>query len=69
MNEAIKGETMPKLYIFIMYCNERGCIVAVADNEENARKTMENEWNYDKDRPLSRHEIVAGFVFSHLGDM
>lgn len=52
-----------------MDCSWMGCIIVVADTEENAREMMKTEHNYDPKRDIDKHEIVKGFQYSNYGDM
>lgn len=46
-----------------------GCIVVVAESEEEARDLMQDYHNYDAATPIEEHEIKKGFVFWNYGDM
>lgn len=55
--------------IYIMDCDWRGCIIAVAFSEEEARDFMKGAYNYEPDKPLVRKPLMeVGLVHVNLGD-
>lgn len=54
--------------IFIQDCDWRGSIIVIADNEEEARDMMKDEYNYIPALPLISEEIKPGLVWVDLGD-
>ena len=55
--------------IYIQELNIYGCLIAFADSEEEARKLMRNEENYNINELLIENEIIKGLVFVNLGDL
>jgi hypothetical protein len=52
-----------------MDCDWRGCIIAVAFSEEEARDFMKGAYNYEPDKPLVRKPLMeVGLVHVNLGD-
>lgn len=60
---------MKDLFIFVQDNSCYGNIVVVAKTEEQARKLMENELNYDAERLLTKHDIEDGLVIANYGDL
>lgn len=54
--------------IFIQDCGWRGSIVVVADNEEQAREMMKDEYNYEPTGSIEAKEIKPGLIWVDLGD-
>lgn len=46
-----------------------GMIICIAHDEEEARKKMKNERNYDRLYPVESYEINEDFIYSNSGDM
>lgn len=57
------------LKIYIQDAGYEGSIIVIAKSEEDARKLMQNEYNYDKNDEVQEHEIKEGFLFSNYGDL
>lgn len=56
------------MQIYIQDLGWRGSIVAIADNEEEAREIMKIEDNYEADKPLEVKNIEKGLVWIDYGD-
>jgi phosphoribosyl-AMP cyclohydrolase len=54
--------------IYIQDCSWAGCIMVIAQNEEQARIIMTQYYNYQANREVTEHEIVDGFSYCNLGD-
>ena len=46
-----------------------GCIVVVANSEDEAREMMAEHHNYDWRGVVTEHDLVHGFNHSNYGDM
>lgn len=57
------------MQIYIMDAGWAGCIVVIADSEEEARAMMKNEPNYDSSIELEVQDIRNGVVIVSLGDL
>lgn len=54
--------------VFIQNCDWRGSIVVIADNEEEAREMMKDEYNYEPERSLMSKDIEPGLIWVDIGD-
>jgi hypothetical protein len=54
--------------IYIQDCGVYGCIVAVAESEEDAREMMSDEHNYDEKRSVMGYVVSPGHIHTNLGD-
>ena len=57
------------LKLYIQDNNWCGSIVVIAKSEKDARNLMQSQYNYDKNEPVTEHEIKEGFLFSNYGDL
>ncbi len=55
--------------LYIQDSSWMGCIVVVADSEEEARELMSNEENYHEHNPVIEKVIYKGLKFVSHGDL
>ena len=60
---------MNGLFIFTQDNSWAGCIFVIAKTEEQARKLMQAERNYEPEREVEKHEFSEGFVYANYGDL
>jgi hypothetical protein len=54
--------------IYVMDCGWRGSILAVAENEAQAREFMRDSYNYDEENELEVLEYKPGLLWVDMGD-
>lgn len=57
------------MHIYVQDHGWAGCIVVIADSEEEARTMMVGEPNYEAKHGLQVLDICKGLVIANLGDM
>lgn len=58
-----------KMQLWIQDAGWRGCVIAIAVTEADARAIMAKEtWNYSAERPLVAYDLDAGFKHVNIGD-
>jgi hypothetical protein len=58
-----------KMRLWIQDRGWRGCVMAIALSEQEARQIMaSNTWNYSEELPLRAFDLDAGFKHVNIGD-
>jgi len=61
--------TNDKMRLWVQERGRRGCVVAIAPTEAEARRQMAaNSWNYSEESPLIAFDLDAGFKHVNIGD-
>ena len=61
--------TNDKMRLWVQDRGWRGCVIAVALTELDARKLMaEQTWNYEESAPLLAFDLDKGFKHVNIGD-
>lgn len=54
--------------LYIQDCGWRGSIIVIANNEEEAREMMKDQYNYEPNTEIEEAEIRHGFIHVDTGD-
>lgn len=61
--------TNDKMRLWVQERGWRGCVVAIALTEGEARRQMAaNSWNYSEESPLIAFDLDAGYKHTSFGD-